>query len=50
MKMSEIGLVSKLADFLRINEENEILEVIGNVAYPPLLDSLNIDICQCLLT
>ncbi len=40
MKMSEIGLVSKLADFLRINEENEILEIIGNVPlYPPLLDS-----------
>ncbi len=31
MKMSEIGIVSKLVDFLRINEENELLEIIGNI-------------------
>ena len=29
MKLSEAGLIPKLIDFLRINDDNELLEIIG---------------------
>ena len=31
MKLSEAGLVPKLTDFLRINDDSELLEIIGTL-------------------
>lgn len=47
MKLSERGCIPKLVDFLRVNEDDDLMEITGVIAIPTQLTSRKNYVWEC---